>query len=196
MISIKDISKAAEALQKGLLIVYPTDTLYALGANVSNERAVQQVFNIKKRPFSLPLPVAVSNKDEIELIAEVTPLAETLINHFLPGSLTIVLKNKNIPSYVTGSKDTVAIRIPDDANALQLLSLTGPLTVTSANIHSKDTPSSVDEIKNILASDSIAMYLDDGLRDGAASTIVDATTEIPKILRKGSIFSDDIHALV
>ena len=82
---------------EGGIIVYPTDTLYALGAYVYNKDAVGRVFEIKRRPFSDPLPVAVSSKEEIEEIAFVNDLAKVIINAFLPGPLTIILKKKNIP---------------------------------------------------------------------------------------------------
>jgi L-threonylcarbamoyladenylate synthase len=184
------------ALNKDYLVVYPTDTLYALGAKIFSKKAIQNVFLLKERPLTLPLPVAVASVHELQKIAVITPLAKILIKYFLPGSLTLVLENRMVPSYITANKKTVAIRIPNDPLALNLLKKTGPLTVTSANIHNQKTPSSVAQIRNIFKSETIAAYIDDGIREGLSSTIVDVTSEIPKIIRKGTITINEINAVV
>ena len=93
-----DISAALHALEKGELIVYPTDTLYALGADIYNENAVKKVFDVKRRPYTIPLPVAVSSLKEIESVAWMNEPAEKISKRFLPGNLTIILKKKTIRS--------------------------------------------------------------------------------------------------
>jgi len=152
MISASKIDKLKRALDQGFLIVYPTDTLYALGANIFSKKAIDQVFSLKLRPITLPLPIAVSSIEMIEKIAYLTPLAHRVMNHFLPGPLTVVLKNKSVPSKVTSHNDTIAIRIPDDPIALEIIRKTGPLTVTSANLHDHQTPTTVAEIRNMFKS--------------------------------------------
>jgi L-threonylcarbamoyladenylate synthase len=196
MISKNDLLNIINALNSDSLIVYPTDTLYALGAKIFSKKAVHNVFSLKKRPLSLPLPIAVSSIEDIQEIAVFTPLAKTLAEHFLPGNLTLVLENRLIPSYITANHNTIAIRIPNDPIALALLKKTGPLTVTSANIHNQKTPSSVSEIRNMFKSKIIAEYIDDGIREGKSSTIVDVTSNIPKIIRKGAITINEIDAVV
>ena len=187
-----DFSRAIEALQKGSVVVYPTDTLYALGADIFNEAAVGRIFRIKKRSMSIPLPVAVSGFDDIGQIAVVNDKAEFLAERFLPGSLTLILNKKsNVPDVVTAGLDKVAVRIPDNEGALELLSRFGPLTVTSANIHGTKTPFFIEEIKMQLK-DDVDVYLDYGKLDGSPSTIVDMTAEKPKIVREGVITKREI----
>lgn len=187
-----DVSAAIEALKKGELILYPTDTLYALGADVYNETAVKQVFDIKRRPYSIPLPVAVSTIKEIESIAWMNETAQKISKRFLPGNLTIILKKKPlVPSLVTSGSDTIAIRIPRHPIALQLLSLYGPLTVTSANIHQKKTKGTVKEILRQLET-PIPVCIHDGRKEGTASTIVDLSRKTPRIVREGSIREQEL----
>jgi L-threonylcarbamoyladenylate synthase len=182
-----DYSAAIQALKEGDLILYPTDTLYALGADIYNETAVKKVFDIKKRPYSIPLPVAVSSIKEIESIAWMNETAQQISRRFLPGNVTIILKKKpSIPSLLTSGFDTIAIRIPRHPIALQLLSLFGPLTVTSANIHQKETKGVIKEILEQLET-SIPVCIHDGRKEETASTIIDLTRKKPRVVREGSI---------
>lgn len=192
-----ELKRAIEFLRKGQLVVYPTDTLYALGADVYNEDAIHAVFRQKHRPLILPLPVAVGTIEQIQEISVLTPLAKKIITHFFPGSLTIVVEKKPvIPEILTSNNKTVAVRMPNDVIALELVKTFGPLTVTSANIHTENTPASVLEIQNIFSPRNVSYYIDDGLRYGRPSTIVDCTTDHPKILRAGNISLDDIVSKV
>ena len=188
-----DLSKAITALRAGQVIVYPTDTLYGLGADIFNENAIKKVFKIKKRGENNPLPVAVSNIKELEKIAIVDDKSRCLIKTFLPGKLTIVLKKKkNVSDLVTGGLDKVAIRIPDNKIALDLLSKFGPITATSANIHGKKPPVNISDISIQLKVSDIAVYIDDGKLDGKPTTIVDMTEKPFKIIRKGTISEKEI----
>ncbi|MBN2599789.1 MAG: threonylcarbamoyl-AMP synthase [Candidatus Thermoplasmatota archaeon] len=187
-----DISAALHALGQGELIVYPTDTLYALGADIYNENAVKKVFDVKRRPYTIPLPVAVSSLKEIESVAWMNEPAEKISKRFLPGNLTIILKKKpSVPSIVTGGADTIGIRIPKHPIALQLLSRYGPLTVTSANIHQKKTQGTITAILKQLGT-VIPVCLDDGRKEGTASTIVDLSMNTPRIVREGSIRQQEL----
>ena len=140
--SFRTISNIVEMLKRGNIIIYPTDTVYGLGANALNSKAVHHIFKIKNRPFSIPLPVAVHNFSSIENIAFIDDTVKRIVDCFLPGPITIILQKKNIVSnLVTANLDKIAIRIPDNSIALDLLEKFGsPLTVTSANIHKKPTP--------------------------------------------------------
>ena len=196
MLSNEILNKIEEEIQKGFLIVFPTDSLYALGGSIRNEQAVQSVFTIKKRPYSVPLPVGVSNFKMLHEIAVITPLAKILSSHFFPGLLTLVLDQKNVSPLITSNGESIAVRIPNDAIALQIIEKTGPLTLTSANLHKTKTPSGVAEIKKMFPTDKISRFIDDGIRFGITSTIVDARGNKPRILRKGFIPEADILGVV
>ena len=186
------ILNAIVALKAGNLIVYPTDTLYALGADIFNDGSVTKVFTVKKRPFSNPLSVAVADFEAISKIAYTNEFVKQVVERFLPGSLTIILRKKeSVPRLVTGGLDNIAVRIPDNKIALKLLSAFGPLTVTSANAHGKKTPYVIKDIMMQFTTD-ILVYLDDGRLDAKPSTIVDLTLEKPRIVRKGSITLEEI----
>ncbi len=186
------ISNAIVALKAGNLIVYPTDTLYALGADIFNDGSVTKVFTVKKRPFSNPLSVAVADFEAISKIAYTNEFVKQVVERFLPGSLTIILRKKESASrLVTGGLDNIAVRIPDNKIALKLLSAFGPLTVTSANVHGKKTPYVIKDIMMQFTTD-ILVYLDDGRLDAKPSTIVDLTLEKPRVVRKGSITLEEI----
>lgn len=187
------LSKAIEALQNGDIVVYPTDTLYAFGVDIHNKDAVRRVFEVKKRPLDNPLPVAVSDLAYIEKIAFVSGIARDLAEQFLPGPLTMILNKKNvILDVITGGLDNVAVRIPDNDVALELLSRYGPLTVTSANVHGKEVPDIISDIKMQFNSDDVAVYLDYGKLNGLPSTIVDMTASKPRIVRDGAITKEEI----
>ena len=189
-----DLSECIAALKHGKIVVYPTDTLYALGADIYNEASVKRIFMLKHRPFSQPLPVAVSCIAEVKKLAYTTMVSKRLAQRFLPGALTLVLKKKASGlDVVSGGKDTIAIRIPSNTIALELLSKVGPLTVTSANRHG-DTPiPEIALIRTQFQPDDITVYLDCGCLEGKPSTIVDCTTKKPRILREGVITKEEIE---
>jgi L-threonylcarbamoyladenylate synthase len=191
------LSKALSALSKGQVIVYPTDTLYGLGADIYNKDAVKNVFKIKNRPFNFPISVAVSCIEDLEKIAYVNNKIKKIIDHFLPGKLTIILKKKKtIPSIVTSNKDNIAIRIPDNNIALELLSNFGPLTCTSANIHGKPTPTVINDIQMQFKDSNISVYIDNGKLQSKASTIIDLTFDKPIIIREGAITKKEIMDMI
>jgi L-threonylcarbamoyladenylate synthase len=187
-----DLVGAIAALREGNLVVYPTDTLYALGADIYNESAVKHVFEVKNRPHNVPLPVAVSCFKDIEKIAFVNNNVKCLVNNLLPGPLTLILDKKdNISDIVTSGLGKIAVRIPDNKVALDLLSNFGPLTVTSANIHDSDVPFTINGIQRDLKQ-SVAVYIEHGRLDGSPSTIVDVTGDKPVIVREGIIDKREI----
>jgi len=186
------ISSAIQALKNGELIVYPTDTLYALGADVFHSDSVTKVFRVKNRPYTTPLPVAVADFAALETIAYTNQSVRQIVERFLPGSLTVILHKKDsISDLVTGGLDKVAVRIPDNSIALKVLSEFGPLTVTSANIHGEKTPYLIKDIMMQLTH-NVSVYLDDGRLDAEPSTIVDLTLDTPQIIRQGSISIQEI----
>ena len=187
-----DFLAALKALKNGEPIIYPTDTLYALGADIYNKTAVRKVFDIKQRPYSVPLPVAVPSIQAIETIAYMNDAAHEISKKFLPGTLTIILKKKlSVPDIVTSGLDTIAVRIPNHTIALELLSQYGPLTVTSANLHNKKTLGIIPDILMQLGT-YIPICLNDGRRNAVPSTIVDLSTSIPRIVRKGLVTEKEL----
>jgi len=190
----KDIYlKAIKALEKGRIIVCPTDTLYGIAADVFNKESVELIYKIKKRPYTIPLPVAVSSIEDAKKISYIDDKKEDFMKHFLPGPLTVILKKKdNIPDIVTSGLDKVAIRIPDNKITIKILKEFGPLAVTSANIHGEKTPFLINDVKMQFTKSDIDLYVDDGRLDGNPSTIVDISKDRPLILRSGSIKESDI----
>lgn len=191
-----DFSKALQVLGEGGLILYPTDTLYALGADIYNESAVRNVFDTKKRPYTIPLPVAVASVSAIETIAYMNPTAYRISERFLPGSLSIILKKKStVPKVVTSGQDTIAIRIPNNPVALEILSQFGPLTITSANLHNEKTLGVISDIRMQLGTPNI-LGLEFGRLSGLPSTMIDLSVSPPKIIRKGSIAEADLFDVI
>ncbi|HVQ00765.1 MAG TPA: L-threonylcarbamoyladenylate synthase [Candidatus Thermoplasmatota archaeon] len=185
-------TRALHALRNGEAIIYPTDTLYALGADLYNEDAVRKVFNLKQRPFSVPLPIAVASVKEIETVAELPEYAHRIIDRFLPGTLTVILQKKpSVPTIVTSGEATVAVRIPNHPLALRLLKVYGPLTVTSANRHHEKTPGVIKDILMQLQTKTL-VSLDVGRLVATPSTIVDLSTSVLRVVRQGIITEQEL----
>ncbi len=177
--------KAAEVLREGGLVVYPTDTLYALGACISNTNAVKKVYQIKKRPSEFYLPVAVGSVEDIDNIAVMDDRAKKIAEKFMPGAVTMVLEKRNgISEIIAGKK--IAVRVPDNDIALSIASTAGPITATSANIHGGGEPSDIETARNQLG-DDVDMYIDGGTLNGNPSTIIDVTGSKIEIIREGAI---------
>lgn len=188
-----ELSKAIDFLKKGALVVYPTDTLYGLGADVFNIDSVRKVFLVKNRPFSVPLPVAVSDIDMLNQIAFADKRAKRLVDVFLPGPLTLILKKKScVSDLVTSGSSKVAVRIPDNDFALKMIKGFGPVTVTSANIHGEKTPGIINDVEMQFKQGDIGFYVNSGRLEGKPSTIVDVTSEKIEIIREGVISKDMI----
>lgn len=191
------ISVAAEEIASGNLIVYPTETVYGIGADVYNQKAVKKVFMVKNRPFDMALSVAVNDKKMIEDIAEINENAESLIDTFLPGPLTIIIKkNSLISDLLTSGSQKVGIRMPDNPIALELVKRCGPIVATSANLHSHKDATSVEMAHNELG-DHISTYLDAGNSTlGKPSTIVWLNGKEVEIIRQGAISIKQILEVV
>lgn len=195
----KDIK---DKLQKGALIVYPTDTVYGLGAIVSDENALEKIYKAKSREFSSPLIALVNSIDKINEIASIDDknkrILEKLSENFWPGALTVILKKKDIvPGIMVSHGKTVGVRIPNLEMALEIIELAGGiLATTSANISGEPSPKCYadlsDNIKN-----KVDIVIDGGkCKIGEASTIIDLTKQKPKILRKGAISIEDLEKII
>jgi L-threonylcarbamoyladenylate synthase len=191
-------ARAAKLINRGEVLVCPTDTGYAFSANALDPRAVAKVFHLKGRVFSNPIHVAVNSIVEAEKYAHVTEAARYLASRYLPGALTIVLKKKEIvPPMLVAGLDTVGIRVPDNNIILKLAEMTGrPLTATSANISGRPGTYSVEEIVAQLGDNfaQVALVLDQGpLKSRELSTIVDLSVSPPQLIRQGRISWLEIH---
>jgi len=190
--SVRVLRRAARLIRKGAVVVCPTDTGYALAANALDAKAIVRVFNLKGRAYSNPIHMAVNSLEMAGRYAHISPEAEQLAHHFLPGALTLVLPKKDVvPSLLVAGRDTVGIRIPDNRAILELAAIADlPITATSANVSGQPTPYSVSELVRLLgeAGAQVALILDQGLIPSRGlSTIVDLTVSPPQLLRQGLV---------
>lgn len=191
------IAEAAEEVAAGNLIVYPTETVYGIGADIFNEVAVKNLFVAKNRPFDMALSVAVSDRRMIENIAILDDNADKLIKAFLPGPLTIIIEKKpDVPDLVTASSKKVGIRMPDHPVAMELIRRTGPIVATSANLHSHPDATDIDSAIKDLGS-SVSIYVDSGQSKlKKPSTIVWIMNGEVEIVRQGAITIKEIEEVL
>lgn len=184
----KDIETIANLLKEGKVVAFPTDTVYGLACIYENENALQALKKSKVRPETKPIPTMVSSIRQMEEIAVVNQDVKKLVDEFMPGPLTLILKKrKHLPDYVTNGLDTIGIRMPDDDFILHLIDLVEkPLLVTSANISGEEPGETGEEVLEQLNGriDAIVMGKAKGT---TSSTIVDMTSDTYNILREGPI---------
>lgn len=193
------IEKAAQVLKSGGLVSFPTETVYGLGADAFNAKAVAGIFEAKERPFFDPLIVHLHDIHQLEDLAKsITPMADILIKNFWPGPLTIVTKKKStVPDLVTSGLDTVALRIPSHPVALQLLKEVNlPIAAPSANPFGYLSPTTAKHVEEQLG-DKVDMILDGGICTvGVESTIINVDGERGVILRPGGVSVEEIEAII
>ena len=189
------ISEAAHIIKHGGVVVFPTRSLYGLGADAFNARAVNRIFCIKKRPISKPILVLVEDEDQLHrLAATVPPAATAIMEKFWPGRVSIVFQAKEgLSTDLTAGTKKIGIRLPGHNIASALVSALGsPVTGTSANISGNAGCFQVDDLDKKI-SDSVDLILDAGpLKGGAGSTVVDVTHKMPLILREGELSQKEI----
>ncbi len=209
----KIIKEAARIIKNGGLVIFPTETVYGLGADAFNARAVAKIFKAKGRPEGKPLIVHVAKKSSMDMLARFVPtVARKLVLQFWPGPLTLVLEAAaGLPKFVTGTKRisaqsaivlsmalsaqtgkrvrTVAVRMPDHPVARALILAAGPIAAPSANFSGEPPPRSIKEIPRALL-ERVDLVLDAGRTPvGVPSTVLDLTQKVPIILREGAISS-------
>ena len=195
--ALAKIDEAAAILANGGLVAFPTETVYGLGANALDPEAVAKIFEAKGRPSDNPLIVHIARASNIgELTPALTPKIIRLIDNFWPGPLTIVLKKKSsVPDITTGGLDTVAIRMPDDPVALELIKKAGcPIAAPSANISGRPSPTKGEHVVTDLDGKIDAILIGNDCRVGIESTVLDLTGDIPTILRPGILTAENIEA--
>ncbi len=193
------IKTAAKILRSGGLVAFPTETVYGLGADMFNKKAIKKIFSVKGRPNDNPLIVHIYKKEQIYEVAEkVPPSAKILIEKFWPGPLTIVLtKKKNIPNEVTAKLSSIAIRMPKNIIALELIKATNtPIAAPSANLSGKPSPTSAKHVIDDLNGKIDCILKGNDSAIGLESTVIDLTEKVPTILRPGKITVKQIEDVI
>lgn len=192
------LTAAREAVAAGQLVVLPTDTVYGVGADAFTPAAVQALLLAKGRGRDMPVPVLIGSQRTLDgIAARVSDQARELVEAFWPGGLTIVCHQQPSLMWDLGdSQKTVAVRMPLHPVALDLLKVTGPLAVSSANRTGRPPADSVEDALEQLGK-SVAVYLDAGkTADAVPSTIVDVTSDRVRVLRVGSVSVENIRSVV
>lgn len=170
---MESLDDAAAAIDTGGLVVYPTETVYGLGADALDAGAVDRVFAAKERPRSNPMALATHAVDEALAHVDPDPRTRAFMDAFLPGPVTVVCRRRStVPDELTGGRDRVGVRVPDHDLARTLLDRTGPLTATSANPSGRDAVRSVGELSPAIR-EAANVIVDGGRTPGGASTVVD-----------------------
>lgn len=193
------LKEAAELLQSGEVVAFPTETVYGLGADATNEEAVAKIFLAKGRPSDNPLIVHIANKEQLSaIVSHIPEKAKILMEAFWPGPITFVLpKKENVAPKVTAGLETVAVRMPDHPIALQVIALANkPIAAPSANVSGRPSPTTAKHVYDDL-NGKIAGIVDGGATGvGVESTVLDCTSEIPVILRPGGITKEQLQQVI
>ena len=190
------LKEVARTIKQGGVVVFPTETVYGIGANGLSENAVKRIYEVKQRPLNKPISLLVNGTDMINEIAQdITDLEKALIREFFPGPLTIILKKKDIvPNIVTANSNTVGVRMPSNEIALKLIEYAGvPIATPSANISGKPSGTNMEDIMKDFEG-KVDYFIDDGpSKIGISSTIVQVIDGVPHILRQGKITEEQIN---
>lgn len=193
------IKEAVDVIKHGGLVAFPTETVYGLGANGLDAIAVGKIFTAKGRPQDNPLILHVHSIDQVtELVEEIPEMAKICMEKFWPGPLTILFKKSSkIPSIITAGLDTVAIRMPENNIALELIRLANvPVAAPSANISGKPSPTSASHVIEDLM-EKVDMIIDGGSTGiGLESTVLDLSGDLPVILRPGGVTLKDLREII
>jgi L-threonylcarbamoyladenylate synthase len=192
----KTLVLAAEVIQAGGLIVYPTETIYGIGSNALHSRGLLRIQALKRRAEARPILVIVPSIDAVDpLVSGIPPAARKLMKAFWPGPLTLVFRASSaVPEELTQGQGTIGIRVPSSKLCLRLLEMCEcPITSTSANLSGETPLASIEEMKKVLTP-GIDLYLDAGVLPASKpSTVVDITGEHPRILRDGAVTVDALR---
>ena len=191
------IDEAVGHLRQGGVVAFPTDTLFGLGADVFSLQALAKVFSIKGRPEQMPLPVLVSGWEQVQMVARPeSPLPRRLVRRYWPGPLTLVLNRQpGLPDLITAGGDTVAVRMPFHPVPIALAEgLGSPITGTSANRSGGEDIRDLETLETELGHKVDYLVTWGPLPAGVASTVVDLTSDEPRLLRPGALDFEDVLA--
>ncbi|WP_342147123.1 L-threonylcarbamoyladenylate synthase [Rickettsiella endosymbiont of Aleochara curtula] len=199
MINANELAKAIKLLKEGKLIVFPTETVYALAGDAGNLLAIQQIFALKKRPANQPLSVLLAKEHPLDRWArDIPPVAEKLAQHFWPGPLTLILhKEKSVLTALTSGQDKIGLRVPDHPIAQAILNAFGSgLAAPSANRSAHLSPTQIEHVRQEFDS-KLELVIDGGpCAIGIESTIIDVTFDVPRILRLGAISLEQLKSVI
>ena len=189
------LPSALKILRAGGLVAFPTDTVYGLGALAFDNTAIESIYKAKDRPIEKAIPILIGDLSDLYKVSDDIPnMALRFATRFWPGPLTCIVPKKQTLPLAVSATSTVAVRIPDHADARALLRAAGAMAVTSANISGQPNPSTAQEVYDQL-NGRIPLILDGGkTRGGVPSTLVDCTGEKPVVLREGPISLDELLA--
>lgn len=187
-----NLEQANQSISDGQCIVYPTETVYGIGANALNSESVERVYEAKNRDYSKPISMAVPNIQSLKQHVYLNEREEQFIQENLPGPVTVICEKKDhIPDILTSGSDRLGVRIPDYNKTLRLLRATGPITATSANISGTGSVVDTNDLSESFL-DNISTVVDDGILDGGTgSTVVDVSNS--EIHREGAV-GDQVDA--
>ena len=191
------IEQGGELLKNGGVIVFPTDTVYGIGASIEHPKAVEKIFEIKKREGSKSLPVQISSFDELYQIAEIPSKIIPIIPLFFPGPFTLVFQKKpSISDLITGGKSTVGVRMPDSEVSTGLVVQSGaPIVLTSANLSGQKELKSSQEIIHTFGP-SIDGVVGGKILPGKPSTVIDLSGDVVRILRYGAVSKETLSKII
>jgi L-threonylcarbamoyladenylate synthase len=193
------LAHAVRLLRAGKVIAFPTDTVYGLGAHGFNERAIEQLYVVKERPSEKAIPYLLANAADLKLVArEIPDAARLLAAKFWPGGLTLVVPaSARVPKSLIAGGDSIAVRVPNHPTTRALIDAVGaPLAATSANLSGGSDPATALQVMEQLRG-RIPFILDGGAtRGNTPSTVVDVTTDPPRVLRVGVIAVEEIERVL
>lgn len=194
----EEAERAAACLLAGGVVLLPTDTVYGLAVHPEHDESVTRLFAMKGRPRSVNLPVMISTADDILTLGGVVnrPAELLLQSKYVPGPLTLAIgvSEAKLAPWLRG-RDEFAVRMPDDERLLAIIKMTGPLLVTSANMHAEQVRESVPDILSTLVSEP-DLVIDDGNRDTVPSTLVNCHAVPPVVQRVGAVPAEEIEAIL
>ena len=195
----QELNRVVQILSDGGIAIFPTETVYGIGANAYNEESVRRIYEVKNRPGEKPLSIMVSGIDEISKYAIIeNDVERKIINSFMPGAITIILKKKQgLFDYISSGKDTIGIRIPDNKIILEILNkLKLPIVAPSANISGMPSGVSLEDIKKDFDG-KVNVCINGGkAKLGESSTIVQVINGKPVILKKRKITLEEINKVL
>ncbi|UQX04118.1 L-threonylcarbamoyladenylate synthase [Streptomyces sp. RerS4] len=192
------LREAASVVRGGRLVVLPTDTVYGIGADAFDKRAVAALLAAKGRGRHMPSPVLVGSPEALDdLVTDFPDTAWKLVEAFWPGALTLVARHQPTLKWDLGDTNgTVAVRMPHHPLTLELLGDTGPMAVSSANLTGHPAPQDCDAAQGMLG-DSVAVYLDGGPTPASVpSSIVDVTGPVPSLVRAGALTAEELRTII